>query len=224
MEVLGIAQPNDTVPRDYVRSVRLAGGLPVLLPLTGPDDVEELVDAVDGVVVAGGGDVDPARYGAEPEPDVWGVDSDRDAFDLRLWEVVVERGVPALGVCRGLQTLAVHLGGRLHQHVPAHQHTGVPYGTAHPVSVAPGSRLAEVVGDGALGVNSLHHQVVSEAGSGRVVARADDGAIEAIEVDGAPEVLAVQWHPELLPDRSPHRALFTDLVRRADRRGRGLRP
>jgi gamma-glutamyl-gamma-aminobutyrate hydrolase PuuD len=203
-------EPSDTVPRAYVRAVERAGGLPILLPLVDPADVPELLGAVDGVVVAGGGDVDPARYGAEPHPETSGVDPARDAFDAALWSHLLETGVPVLGICRAVQLLNVVLGGTLHQHVPEHRllSTG-----AHPVELH--GRLAELVGPAA-DVNSLHHQAIDRVGDGvRVTGRATDGGVEGIEVA---HVLGVQWHPELLRHRPEQLALFADLVSRAGSR------
>lgn len=209
----GEAEPNDTVPRAYVRAVRRAGGLPVLLPLLDPADVDDLLASVDGVVVSGGGDVHPSRYGEEPRPELWGVDTTRDEFDHVLWHRLLERPFPVLGVCRGAQTLNVALGGTLVQHLDDHPRE---HGDLHHAEVAAGSQLAGVVGAGAIDVNSLHHQAIEKPGDGVVVtATGHDGTVEAIEVEGAPHVLAVQWHPELLRHEPRHLALFEDLVRRA---------
>lgn len=209
----GVPEPNDTVPRAYVRAVRKAGGLPVLLPLLDPGDVGDLVAAVDGILVTGGGDVDPTRYGEQPVAELWGVDPARDEFDAALWRHLLARPVPALAVCRGAQTLNVVLGGSLVQHLPDHPTTA---DVRHQATIDAGSRLAEVVGTTTLEVNSLHHQAIDRPGDGvTVTARTTEGTVEAIEVDGAPHVLAVQWHPELLRHVPAHLALFDDLVRRS---------
>jgi putative glutamine amidotransferase len=206
-------EASDTVPRAYVRAVERAGGLPILLPLVDPTDVEELLGAVDGVVVTGGGDVDPARYGAEPHPETGSIDPARDAFDTALWNGLLADGMPVLGICRAIQILNVALGGTLHQHVPDHR-LGDGF---HLVEV--GSRLAEVIGAPTTDVNSLHHQSIDRLADGlTVTARAADGGVEAVEVDGHPQVLAVQWHPELLRHRPDQLALFEDLVSRASSR------
>ncbi|MCU1379923.1 MAG: peptidase family protein [Acidimicrobiales bacterium] len=206
-------EPSDTVPRAYVRAVERAGGLPILLPLVDPTDVEELLTAVDGVVVTGGGDVDPARYGAEPHPETGGIDAARDAFDAALWDGLLAGGVPALGICRAIQILNVALGGTLHQHMPEHRlGDGL-----HRVEVR--SRLAEVIGATTTEVNSLHHQAIDRLADGlTVTAQAADGGVEGVEVDGHRQVLAVQWHPELLRHRPDQLALFEDLVSRASSR------
>jgi putative glutamine amidotransferase len=209
----GAPEPNDTVPRAYVRAVRKAGGLPVLLPLLDPDDVDDLLASVDGVLVTGGGDVEPARYGEEPAAELWGVDPARDAFDAALWRRLLDRPVPALGICRGTQMLNVALGGTLVQHLPEHPSDA---DVRHTASVAAGTRLAEVLGTTTLEVNSIHHQAIGRPGDGVVVtATTEEGIVEGVEVDGAPHVLAVQWHPELLRHVPEHLALFEDLVRRS---------
>lgn len=213
VDVDGRPEPNETVPHAYVRAVQKAGGLPLLLPVV--DDVDDLLASVDGVIVTGGGDVDPARYGAPPHPETGGVDPARDQFDTVLWNRLLDGGIPTLGVCRAVQILNVVRGGTLHQHLPEHRlGDGL-----HPATIEPGSRLAAVVGATELEVNSLHHQGVDRVGEGLVVtARSPDGAVEALEVDGAPHVLAVQWHPELLRYRPEQLALFEDLVSRSGSR------
>jgi putative glutamine amidotransferase len=213
VEVRGTPEPNDTVPRAYVRAVRKAGGLPLCLPLLPPDDLDHLLGAVDGMLVTGGGDVDPAGYGQEPSSHLWGVDPERDDVDVALWRRLLDRPVPVLGICRGAQTLNVALGGTLVQHLDGHPGRA---GDRHVAEIVEGSRLAGVVGTTRLEVNSLHHQAVDRPGSGvAVTARAADGVAEALEVEGAPHVLAVQWHPETLRHVPEHLALFTDLVRRS---------
>lgn len=209
----GTPEPNDTVPRAYVRAVRKAGGIPLLLPLLDPDDVDDLLAAVDGIVVTGGGDVDPRRYGEDPADELWGVDSARDEFDQVLWRRLLDRPFPVLGVCRGAQTLNVALGGSLVQHLDGHPNQA---DDRHTAEIDPRSRLARIVGSGTLEVNSLHHQAIDRAGTGVIVtARTTDGIVEAIEIEGAPHVLAVQWHPELLRHVPEHLALFGDLIERA---------
>ena len=211
----GFPERCDTFPQSYVRSVLRAGGLPILLPQVGADDLEELLGSVDAVVLTGGGDVDPARYDAPPHPKTGNVDRPRDDFDAFLVQRLLERPLPTLGVCRGTQILNVALGGTLDQHRPDHD-VAAAKETAHEVDVAPGSHLAEVVGSGALGVNSLHHQTLDRLGDGVVaVASSADGVVEAIELEDHDHVLAVQWHPEELRHRPEHLALFEDLVRRA---------
>jgi putative glutamine amidotransferase len=207
-----------TASRFYVESVVRAGGVPVVLPVVDADDVLPLIAVVDGLVITGGGDVQPSRYHAKPIPETQYVDPARDDFDFRLFELALERGTPVLATCRGMQVVNVALGGSLVQHVPAvtgqvHNHTDRGTEPVHKVKIEPESRLAEALGETELDVNSLHHQAVSEAAPGtRAVAWAEDGTIEAIELDSAPGVVAVQWHPELLEDWPEQQGLFRQLV------------
>jgi len=202
--------PTLLLPRRYAASVSAAGGIPVLLPSF--PGIEQLVDRLDALVLSGGGDVNPAEFGADPDPAVIGVRPERDAAEFALAAAALRRGLPFLGVCRGAQVLNVVLGGTLHQHLPALTgHTGhAPlrgaYGS-HQVRVAPGSRLAAVLdgpaNEGWFGVPTYHHQAVDQLGRGLVAtAWAEDGMIEAVEPDGSadapggPFTLGVQWHPE----------------------------
>lgn len=199
----------------YVKAVRKAGGIPVLLPLVEPDDASELLDRVDGLLMTGGGDVDPGTYRAEREPLTTRVDAARDARDVELCRIAVARDLPTLAICRGSQILNVALGGTLVQHLDEHFDLARYNEAVHGVEVEDGSTLASWLGDTRLGVNSLHHQAVADAGTGvRVVARASDGTIEAVEAEGA-RAVGVQWHPELLRHRPEHIALFRSLVRLA---------
>lgn len=202
---------------NYARSVEKAGGIPVILPITQDESViEGLLDRLDGVLVTGGVDVDPAAYGQQRVPEVEEIDPARDSFEFALIRGLVERNTPTLGICRGIQSVAVAMGGELTQHVDDHMRSDQPRETAHTVTIDADSRLASIVGSSSLEVNSLHHQVVSAAPAGsRVVAHNPDGHIEAIEFEDADRVLAVQWHPELLRHRPQHLALFEHLVENA---------
>jgi putative glutamine amidotransferase len=207
-----------TASRFYVDSVVRAGGVPVVLPVIDPDDIDSMIGAIDGLVITGGGDVQPSRYGAKPVPETQNVDPARDDFDLRLFELALERDLPVLATCRGMQIVNVALGGSLVQHVPAlsgHVHNWVDRGTepVHKVKIEPESRLAEALGETEIEVNSLHHQAVCDAAPGtRPVAWAEDGTIEAIELEATSRVVAVQWHPELLEDWPEQQGLFRQLV------------
>jgi putative glutamine amidotransferase len=199
----------------YVKAVRRAGAIPVVLPIIDPDDraeVDMALDAVDAVIITGGCDVDPARYGADQAPETGPLDARRDATELALCAALVERDQPTLCVCRGIQVLNVALGGTLVQHAPEHSRDDAYNESVHDVTLDPESRIARALGCTTLGVNTLHHQTVAELGPrARAVGWADDGTVEAIEVDGAPHVLAVQWHPEMLRHRPEHLALFRQL-------------
>ena len=187
--------------RDYARSLAGAGGLPVLLSLE--SDPAAIVERLDGVLLPGGTDIDPALYGAEPAADLIEPEPARDAYELALLDAATEAGVPVLAICRGLQVVNVWRGGTLHQHVPEHGlFEEPPDKLQHEVTLAPGSVLAGVYGSSAM-VNSLHHQTVDRLGEGlQVTAEAPDGTVEGLECHDAP-VVAVQWHPELLPDPDP---------------------
>lgn len=187
--------------RDYARRVAEAGGLPVLLSLE--TDADLIVEHLDGLVLPGGADVDPARYGAEPVPELMDPEPARDAHELALLDAAAAAEVPVLAICRGLQVVNVWRGGTLHQHVPDHgRFEEPPDKLHHEVTFTPGSALAQVYGTSVM-VNSLHHQTVDRLGEGlEVTAEAPDGTVEGLECSDAP-VVAVQWHPELLPEPDP---------------------
>lgn len=199
----------------YPSVVQAAGGLAVLLP---PDAAEHAADAVariDALVIAGGADVDPARYGAARHPETDGGEPERDVWESALLRAALAAELPVLGICRGMQLLNVVRGGTLLQHLPdvvGHQgHIGAPgtYGR-HPVRPVPGTLLGELLPDPSVDVPTYHHQAVDRLGQGlSVSAWAEDGTVEAIE--GAGFTLGVQWHPEQGDDLR----LMTALVRTA---------
>jgi putative glutamine amidotransferase len=201
--------PTALVPQDYVAAVREAGGRAVILP---PDDQDaDVLDRLDGLVLAGGPDLDPKRYGAEPEPFTQ-THPERDDGEFVLVRRALELDKPILGVCRGMQILAVAAGGRLHQHLPdllGHEkHRPAPgvYGE-HQAHFEPGSRIAALMGDDA-SIHCYHHQGVADPGTLTVTGRAEDGLPEAVEDPTRRFVLGVQWHPEVVRDRR----LFGGLV------------
>jgi gamma-glutamyl-gamma-aminobutyrate hydrolase PuuD len=213
-------RPADLLGTGYADAVLAAGGAPVLLPPL-PDAVPAVLDAVDGVVLAGGADLDPGLYDAPRDPATGAPRPDRDAAELAVAQACVERGLPLLAVCRGMQVLDVALGGTLCQHLPSIEGTSAHRGadgefTERTVHVAPQSRLAAVVGT-SLAVHCYHHQALDRIGEGLTpVAWSEDGVVEAVEHDGPGFVLGVQSHPE----ESEDRRLFSALVRAAaDRRG-----
>lgn len=215
------------VPAAYVDAVRAAGGLPVLLP-PGETRPTELLDAVAGLVLCGGGDIDPARFGgASGHEAQYATCDERDAFELGLAAEALGRGTPTLAICRGLQILNVALGGALHVHLPDVVGDSVVHRvsrerhTYHRVRLAPDSQLAALLGADPIEAASWHHQAVDRLGAGlRAVAWADDGTVEAVELAGRPEIRAVQWHPELQFGEADgrQRRLFDDLVARAGSR------
>lgn len=190
--------PTALLPRSYVDCVVKAGGVPVLLPSVGED--ASALSAVDGVLLAGGADVDPARYGQDVHEKTVSR-PERDGFEFALVTGALNRGLPVLGVCRGMQVLNVALGGTLTQHLPEtvghgeHQPAPAVYGHNRATFVE-GSRAAGIFGAEAK-VQCYHHQSVAELGAGlRAVGWASDGTVEAVEAPGEKFVLGVQWHPE----------------------------
>ncbi len=216
------------LPARYADSVARAGGVPVLLPpLPGISDV---LDRLDGLLLSGGGDIDPACYDA-PRDDATGpANAARDSAEFALCTAAIATGLPLLGICRGLQVINVALGGTLHQHLPAivghDEHSPEPSGYgAHEVTVAPDTRLAEVLGRTEVTVPTHHHQAADKLGAGLVATGwATDGIIEAAEFGPAAGsqhfMIAVQWHPEVGDDLS----LFEGLVRAAADRQRQPAP
>lgn len=194
------------VPRAYVRAVQRAGGAPVILP---PDpewtqDPDNALDGLDGLILCGGVDVGPETYGAERHPRTDPSDHERDAFEVAMTRRALERDIPVLGICRGMQLMNVAAGGTLIQHLPDHvghedhRHTPGAFGD-HPVRLDAGSLAARAAGETAHNSKSHHHQAVDRVGEGFVVtghSEADD-LIEAIESPGHRYALGVQWHPEV---------------------------
>lgn len=203
----------DLLPADYARAVEAAGGIAVLLPPTQPygDAAAEVMGRLDGLIIAGGADIDPARYAAAPHVRTGGARPDRDAWELALLDAAQLLGTPTLGICRGMQLMAIHDGGSLHQHVPdlvgqdEHSPGGDVYGRPG-IRVAQGSRLAALVG-GSPPAACHHHQAVRDHPGFTAVAWAGDGLLEAIEDPAHPFRLAVQWHPEMDADQGLFRGL-----------------
>jgi putative glutamine amidotransferase len=219
------------VPARYVTALRRAGGQEaILLPTRlDADDAGELLERFDGLLLLGGGDLDPHTYGQEPNTRVYGVNADRDMCEIVLARAAVDRGLPILAICRGHQVLDVALGGTLDQHITGreglleHGVPGVEDGARlHDVDVEPGTRLADAMGTTHATVSSHHHQAVEGVGDGlRVVARAADGVVEGVEPAGTdgPWIVGVQWHPEDTAESDPaNQRLFDTFVREAGRR------
>ena len=197
----------------YAKAVRKAGGVPVLLPLGDAADAAEQLDAVDGVLVTGGADVNPDRYGAQPEARTEPADPARDEYEIAVVEAARAGDRPLLCICRGIQVMNVALGGTLRQHYDDHFDLHRYNEDAHRVRVEPATRLAKIVQTHEIGVNSLHHQTIDTlAPALHASAYSDDDVIEGVEADDARFALGVQWHPELLRHRPEHLALFEALV------------
>jgi putative glutamine amidotransferase len=202
------------LPAAYPRHVQRAGGLAVMLPPDAPGHAAATVARLDGLVVAGGPDVDPARYGAERDPRTGPPAPERDTWELALIEAALAADIPLLGVCRGMQLLNVALGGTLAQHLDGHAEAEGVFG-AHPVEPVPGTLYDGIVDAEDL-VPTYHHQAVDRLGTGLVPsAHAADGTVEAVELPSAGWVLGVQWHPEMGEDLRVVHALVTAAARRA---------
>ena len=209
--------PSALLPQDYVTKVEEAGGIALLVPprLDADDALaREVLARLDGLVLAGGADVEPDRYAAQPHPSVQPGRPDRDALELALARASAEQDFAVLGICRGMQVMAVAAGGHLEQHVPDRvghdEHSPAPgvYGS-HPVTTVPGTRVAGIVGP-ALDVPTYHHQSVLEHPGYVPAAWSDDGTLEAMEDPRARFRLAVQWHPEVGTDPRLFEALVQE--------------
>jgi putative glutamine amidotransferase len=219
------------LPEPYGAALRAAGARTALLPPAQPAEAEELLAPFDGLLLAGGGDIEPARYGAADHPAQYGTDPDRDALELELARAAVRLGVPTLGICRGVQLLNVAFGGTLVQHLPDAggrdgprvEHRDEGKQAMHGLRIEPGSRLAEAIGQVEAEGLSHHHQGLARLGDGfRPVAWAPDGLVEGIERDHGWTV-GVLWHPESTAGRDPvqHR-LLRGFVEVAARRGQAF--
>ena len=207
-------QAADLLPTSYAESVERAGGVPVLLPPSAPyeEAARAVVARVDGLVIAGGADVAAAEYGEPAHPSAGDPRRDRDQWELALLGAADEIRLPTLGVCRGMQVMAVGAGGVLEQHLPdlvGHEHhsPGADVFGDVPVRVAEESLLHDLVRADELGVHCHHHQSVRNHPGFNAVAWADDGTVEAMERPGARFCLGVQWHPEVAADAGLFQAL-----------------
>lgn len=218
----------------YVQAVLAGGGIPLILsPLMGASLAGAALEACDGLLLSGGEDIHPSWYGAEPSPLLSPPSRERDLFELALFATARQRGLPVLGVCRGIQLINVALGGTLFQDLPTERPGPVEHGSggsrdgrSHPVRLEPGSRVAAALGVTAITVNTFHHQAIKQLAPGLVATGSTgDGLIEAVESEpGAPWILAVQWHPEEMhADRgAPEQGLFRALVAEAGLARSGL--
>jgi putative glutamine amidotransferase len=211
--------PATVLARTYVDSVVAAGGMPVLLPPVGRWQQDHL-SRLDGLVLVGGADIDPSRYGQAPGPKTGVLRLERDTSEFGLFHLALEADLPVLGVCRGIQLINVALGGTLHQHVPdvigveAHNPAPGLFGT-NEIKLAPGSAVAGLIGDHVT-VHCHHHQAIGQLAAGLTATGwAQDGIVEAVEMPEMTFVVGVQWHPE--EDATDFR-LFEGLVRAARRK------
>jgi putative glutamine amidotransferase len=216
----------------YVHALEGSHAVPLIVPPgLSQASLRHVFDRLDGLVLSGGGDIDPAVYGEAPHPTLSGMSVERDRAELSLARWAVEGHKPILSICRGIQVLNVALGGSLVQDIPSHAPGALEHSfdsaqflhdhMAHPVQVEPGSRLAGVLGLETVQVNSRHHQAIKRpAAQLAVVARSPDGVVEAVEIAGHPFAIGVQWHPECLYARQPEtQRLFAALVEAASGAG-----
>jgi putative glutamine amidotransferase len=236
--VIGITTSEGTNPdglpailllQAYANAILQAGGVPALIPsMLAEKGWDILYDRLDGVMFSGGGDIAPEYFNGQDHPRIAGIEPLRDSIEMSLLRVVVNDGKPFLGICRGIQTVNVGLGGTLYEHLGEQfpreiDHT---YPTTmrttlvHQVKIEEGTQIADVVGEPILKVNSLHHQGLRDIAPGlRVTGYAPDGLVEAVELPGHPFGIAVQWHPEWLTDQQPTRNLFKAFVEAAGSKG-----
>jgi putative glutamine amidotransferase len=217
----GIDEQNRyALPAAYVSCVRMAGGVPVLIP-PGETLPDPLLDCLQGFILAGGGDLDPQLYGGRASDTIYMVDAERDQSELALARKIIARKQPCLAICRGIQVVNVALGGTLIEHLPDEVgetvlHRAPPREPVeHEISINTDSRLAKILGQTSIRAASWHHQAIRAPGKGlRVVARASDETIEAVEMSGHPGLIAVQWHPELTAAQDLlQQKLFETLIR-----------
>jgi putative glutamine amidotransferase len=237
--LIGVTSETKVIPRGgrdaqsavlamyYLEAIRAAGGTPVVIPPGPPDHIMGLANRLDGLVLSGGGDVDPALYDAEPIDQIYGVEEARDTTEMALVDAALSMNIPTLAICRGMQVVNVALGGTLIQDIA----TALPDALSHwapdtqfdlhqPVRVAADTELAGVLGETEVKVNSIHHQAVDRPGEGLTpIAWANDGVIEGLQYEGSWDLLAIQWHPErIFQDDASSLNLFHGLVERATSR------
>jgi len=206
----------------YVQAVHAAGGLPVPLPFVQDEaEARELLAGLQGVVLSGSEDLDSALWDEPLHPAAALMHPNRQATELAFCRALLRLDLPALGICGGMQTLNVVLGGSLHQHLPDVVRSGWDHaagvdGPRHPVTAQPGSLLGELLGS-EFATNSVHHQGIARLGRGLVVtARSPDGVVEGFESPGRRFLVGVQWHPERMPDAPAQRGLFAALLDAAE--------
>lgn len=207
----------------YVTAVQRAGGIPMVIPI----GVEEtalasLLSRLDGVLLSGGGDIDPLLFNGTPHPKVYGISPERDAMEIMFVKIALQMEKPLLAICRGIQVLNVALGGELYTHIQDQVEHSLKHDwfptfprdkLAHTVSLKCESQLDQIYGADEIRVNSLHHQGISRVGEGLIAtAFAPDGLVEGLEVKGASFALGVQWHPECLPDDPGSQNLFRTFI------------
>jgi putative glutamine amidotransferase len=218
-------QPTIMLMQSYVNAVMLAGGVPLLIPsLIAEDGWDAAYSRLDGILFSGGGDVSLEFFQGDPHPRIDGVDTQRDAVELKFVQSAASDGKPFLGICRGCQVVNVALGGTLYTHIPDQLPNSLDHDypgnrrtvLVHDVKIEEGTHFAGIYGEPIIKVNSLHHQGLKDiAPALRVAGNSSDGLVEAVELPDHPFGLAVQWHPEWLTDQEPTRNLFRKFVKAA---------
>ena len=207
----------------YVTAVQRAGGIPMVIPVgIEGSALAGLLSRLDGVLLSGGGDIDPLLFNGAPHPKVYGISPERDAMEITLVKTALQMDKPLLAICRGIQVLNVALGGQLYTHIQDQVEHSLKHDwfpkfprdkLAHTVSLKCESQLDQIYGADEIRVNSLHHQGISRVGEGLIAtAFAPDGLVEGLEVKGAAFALGVQWHPECLPDDPGTQNLFRAFI------------
>ncbi len=212
----------ESISRAYPEAILAAGGLPVLLPVTSEEKrLEMFLSQVDGLLMTGGGDVEPALYGEERLPVCGEASPERDAMEFPLLKMALAKKMPVLAICRGMQVLCAAMGGTLYQDLPTqfsaeirHSRMDRPADPIHPVKLLPGTKLSEIIGTDRLEVNTRHHQGAKKLPDCLIPsAVAPDGLVEGIELADHPFAVGVQWHPESMQARYPlHRKIFDAFV------------
>lgn len=213
-------------PDTYIKSVIRAGGMPLMIPVGIPlEQLEQLRTELDGLLLIGGGDIDPVRFDGAPHERVYGIDCARDDLDIGLAQLAARSGWPFLGICRGIQVMNVAFGGTLYTHIADQLPNALRHDTdsaqdysypAHRVRLESGSTLANILGGDEHEVNSWHHQGVEKVAPGLdAMGWSPDGLVEAVQLRGHPFGLGVQWHPEWMPESQPMQALFRAFIQAA---------
>lgn len=214
------------LPKAYTDALCDAGASPVMIPVgLSTQQLQDLICRLDGLLMPGGGDIDPFVYGSNSHPKVAAVDPERDQLEIQAFHYARSRGLPILGICRGLQLINVAMGGALYEDLLDQRPTSDNHDfhenhernyLAHRVNIEANSHLSTIFDSLVVQVNSLHHQGIRDLASGlAITARAGDGLIEAVEIEGYPFGIAVQWHPECLQEHNSMRALFRAFVKAA---------
>ncbi|WP_046175284.1 gamma-glutamyl-gamma-aminobutyrate hydrolase family protein [Domibacillus indicus] len=209
------------IHHDYHRAVFKAGGIPIILPAAPSNFIPDYLEMCDGFILSGGEDVDPLYYGQHAHEKLGSVFAERDKFELELTDLVLKQNKPVFAICRGLQVINVALGGTLWQDIPSQVNSRIQHSQTihrstptHPVTFTSHSKLAKIIQNTTLHVNSLHHQAIDKLGKGlKAVGYSPDHLIEAAEMDGDVFVIGVQWHPEsMVPGSIEMARLFSYFI------------